>query len=77
MSKSRIIYKGNGYEAAIAGYKAASGPFLSVTRTVNGETRGKYIAGEQAEEWAGIIEGSPCAREQANLCRAIYQAAAA
>lgn len=51
-SSSRILYKGHGYTAAVSGFQAHGGPFLSVTR---GE-RGVYLSGAEAVKWTKAIE---------------------
>lgn len=70
--QSRILCKSYGYTAAIAGYKVHGGPILSVTRELPGGTKGKYVKGAEAAQWAEAIETSIDAGEQAALCRAIY-----
>lgn len=71
---NRIIYTGYGYEAAIAGFNAANGPFLSVTRKADNDTgtRGRYVQGQEALEWAEAIETAIDSKEAAVLCKAIY-----
>lgn len=68
-NESRILCTVYGYKAAIAGYKAHNGPFLSVTR----QGKGKYLSGAEAIQWAEAIETSIDASEKAALCRAIYK----
>lgn len=78
MTQSRIIFKGYGYEAAIAGFKAVNGPILSVTRkTPPGSdtlSKGKYLTGVEALEWAESIETAIDNQERRALCKAIYEA---
>lgn len=69
-TQSRIICESHGYVAAVAGYRANNGPFLSVTRGASG----KYLAGETAQQWVEALESSLDKKEQAALCRAIYNA---
>lgn len=64
----RKVFEGYGYVAAIAGFQAIGGPFLSVTR--NG--KGKYLQGDQAAEWCEAIENAMDNKEAAALCRHIY-----
>ena len=70
-TQSRIICTSHGYIAELAGFKAHSGPFLCVTREGKG---GKYVSGPIALEWAEALETSIDSKEQAALCRAIYDA---
>lgn len=65
-----IIYKGYGFEACMAGFKAYNGPFLAVTR--NG--KGDYLSGTKAIEWAEAIRTAIDSKEAAALCRAIINA---
>ncbi len=72
MTHSRTLCTTHGYTAAIAGYNAVRGPFLSITRELRGETKGTYLAGADAIKWAEAIETAIDAGEQAALCRVIY-----
>lgn len=67
--KSRIVFEGFGYTAAIAGYNAVNGPFLTITRKGHG---GKYVAGDDALMWCEEIETALDAKEAAALCKALY-----
>ena len=69
MQQNRIVYEGYGYTAAIAGFNAVNGPFLSVTRKDRG---GKYLAGNEALKWCEAIESAIDSGEAAFLCKAIY-----
>lgn len=67
--QSRTVFEGYGYVAAIAGFQAIGGPFLSVTR----DGKGKYLQGQQAVEWCEAIETAIDNKEAAALCRHIYK----
>jgi hypothetical protein len=66
---SHIVFEGFGYTAAIAGYNAVNGPFLTITRKGHG---GKYVAGDDALMWCEELETALDAKEAAALCKAIY-----
>lgn len=76
-TQPRTICKTHGYEASIAGFNAHNGPFLAVTRKAPANadtlTQGRFLSGAEALQWAEALETALDAKEQAALCRAIYQ----